>query len=138
MWYYDWNYPKTSAIKTTGGIKAQSKKGFGQSWWAKQWLSALEKFTDTSRLARGRTYARKGQVLSIDIQKGEILARVQGSQVKPYRVKIAHSILSLKDWEYIMSNKTLFSIVNDRSASRFLDIAFGDSSNKRKKWLEGK
>lgn len=46
--------------------------------------------------------------------------------------------LSLKDWEYVMSNKTLFSIISDRSANKFLDIAFGDSSGKRKLWLEGK
>jgi len=46
--------------------------------------------------------------------------------------------LSLKDWEYVMNNKTLFMILEDRSANRFLEIAFGDSSNKRKKWLEGK
>jgi topoisomerase-4 subunit B len=46
--------------------------------------------------------------------------------------------LSLKDWEYVMENKTLFSIINDRSASKFLDIAFGDSAKKRKIWLEGK
>lgn len=46
--------------------------------------------------------------------------------------------LSLKDWEYVMSHKIFFSIITDRSASKFLDIAFGDSSNKRKKWLEGK
>ena len=46
--------------------------------------------------------------------------------------------LSLKDWEYIMDNKTLFSIINDRSSAKFLDIAFGDSSLKRKRWLEGK
>jgi DNA gyrase/topoisomerase IV subunit B len=46
--------------------------------------------------------------------------------------------LSLKDWEFVMENKTLFSIINDRSASKFLDIAFGDSAKKRKVWLEGK
>jgi len=46
--------------------------------------------------------------------------------------------LSLKDWEYVMSNKTLFSIINDRSAEKFLEIAFGDSANKRKAFLEGR
>jgi len=45
--------------------------------------------------------------------------------------------LSLKDWEYVMDNKTLFSIINDRSAGKFLDIAFGDNANRRKKWLQG-
>lgn len=46
--------------------------------------------------------------------------------------------LSLVDWEYVMNNKILFSLVNDRSARKYLDIAFGNSSDKRKKWLEGK
>jgi DNA gyrase/topoisomerase IV subunit B len=46
--------------------------------------------------------------------------------------------LSLDDWENVMKNKILFSIIDDRSADRFLDIAFGDASSKRKKWLEGK
>ena len=43
--------------------------------------------------------------------------------------------LSMNDWEYVMSNKMLFQIVKDRSANKYLDIAFGDSSLKRKKWL---
>ena len=45
--------------------------------------------------------------------------------------------LSSEDWENVMKNKILFSVINDRSANRFLDIAFGDSSAKRRKWLEG-
>jgi DNA gyrase/topoisomerase IV subunit B len=45
--------------------------------------------------------------------------------------------LSPEDWENVMKNKILFSVINDRSANRFLDIAFGDSSAKRRKWLEG-
>lgn len=44
--------------------------------------------------------------------------------------------LNIEDWENVMKNKILFSVINDRSASRFLEIAFGDSSEKRKKWLE--
>jgi len=43
--------------------------------------------------------------------------------------------LSISDWEHVMSNKVFFKIVKDRSSDKFLEIAFGDSSNKRKKWL---
>jgi len=43
--------------------------------------------------------------------------------------------LSLSDWEYVMNNKLLFSIINDRSAKKYLDIAFGDNAKKRKEWL---
>jgi hypothetical protein len=43
--------------------------------------------------------------------------------------------LSVRDWEYVMNNKTLFSIIDDSNASKFLDIAFGDNANRRKTWL---
>ena len=46
--------------------------------------------------------------------------------------------LDMDDWKWVMTNKLLFNIVEDRSANKFLDIAFGDSSKKRKEWLEGK
>ena len=45
--------------------------------------------------------------------------------------------LDLEDWEWVMQNKVLFEIVEDRSANKFLDIIFGDSPKKRKEWLEG-
>lgn len=41
-----------------------------------------------SRLTRGRAYARKGQVVTLDVTPGEVCASVQGSRVKPYRVTI--------------------------------------------------
>lgn len=46
--------------------------------------------------------------------------------------------LSMDDWEWVMNNKKFFKIKSDRSAKRYMDIAFGDSSKKRKKWLQGK
>ncbi len=45
--------------------------------------------------------------------------------------------LNEDDWNYVMKNKILFQIIDDRSSKKFLDIAFGESSSKRKKWLEG-
>ena len=44
--------------------------------------------------------------------------------------------LNPDDWEHVMHNKIFFQIVDDRSAKKFLDIAFGDSATKRKVWLE--
>lgn len=46
--------------------------------------------------------------------------------------------LSEDDWSYVMKNKMLFSISDDRSASKFMEIAFGESVLLRKRWLEGK
>ncbi len=43
--------------------------------------------------------------------------------------------LSMKDWVYVMNNKTIFQLIQDRSADKYLNIAFGPSAEKRKKWL---
>ena len=71
-WY---SYPKSKPRKPADGIKAQSKK-FGQTWWSGKWIAALERLVDTGRLSRGRSYARSGQVLNIDIQPGLVTSRV--------------------------------------------------------------
>ena len=46
--------------------------------------------------------------------------------------------LSIQDWEMIMSERKMFKIRIDRSAGKYMDIAFGNSADKRKKWLEGR
>ena len=86
-------------IKPTGGIKAQSKRGaFGETWWAKRWISTLESFNIGERLNRGKTYARGGQVLSIDIAKGQVKSKVQGSFDDPYKITIKLKELDAASW----------------------------------------
>ena len=76
-------------IAVQDGIKARSKRGaFAKQWWAQRWISVLEGFNLGARLQRGRSYARGGQVLGIDVQPGRVEARVQGSRRDPYRVAI--------------------------------------------------
>lgn len=43
--------------------------------------------------------------------------------------------LSLEDWEWVMSNKQLISIEESADSAEKLEMAFGDSSELRKKWL---
>ena len=89
-------------IQVQGGIRAGSKRGaFGNSWWAKRWLQTLEEFQIGNRLARGRSYARRGQVMSIDVQPGGVTAKVQGSRKRPYNVRIEVRTITLADWERI-------------------------------------
>ncbi len=109
--YYDYFEPSRPR-EAKGGIKSQSKRGtFGQSWWARRWISVLESFNIGARLGRGRSYARKGQVLSINIDKGKVTATVQGSRARPYKVKIKVEPLSMADWERLaedLSNQAIF------------------------------
>ncbi len=107
---WDW-YFKPKPRKPADGIKAQGKK-FGQTWWSGKWLAALERLVDSARLGRGRSYARSGQVLNIDIQPGRIDSRVQGSAPRPYKVKIEIAPLSEKDWQRVadaMSEQAIFA-----------------------------
>lgn len=101
------------AIKARGGIKAQTKRGqFGLSWWAKRWVEVLESFDIGSRLSRGRSYARKGQVLAIEITKGFVEAKVQGSFPKPYSVTIKVKLLPESDWKKLaasLSTQAIFA-----------------------------
>ena len=100
MWN-DWDRFKPSKPRAAkGGIKAQSKQGkFGESWWAKRWIGVLESFNIGARLGRGRSYARSGQVLEIQIGKEEIRAKVQGSRPRPYDVTIRIKAIPPGDWE---------------------------------------
>jgi uncharacterized Zn finger protein/superfamily II DNA or RNA helicase len=84
-----WYYPPTTPREVKGGIKAQSRRGgFAGKWWGKRWLETLESFSIGARLSRGRSYARSGQVARLNIEEGELTARVQGSRKTPYKVTI--------------------------------------------------
>ncbi|MDS4022484.1 MAG: SWIM zinc finger family protein [Candidatus Competibacter sp.] len=98
MGYYDY-YEPSRPRQVSGGIKAQSQRGdFASRWWAKRWIAVLESFNIGARLGRGRSYARQGQVLDIQIAPGEVKARVQGSRPRPYQVGIQLKPLSPADW----------------------------------------
>src|SRR5207302_247334 len=69
-------------------------------------------FSMGSRLTRGRGYARQGQVASIDVEPGVVKAKVQGSQPRPYNVKIQLKPLADRDWERVidaMAAQALFA-----------------------------
>jgi uncharacterized Zn finger protein len=111
--WHDWNqFPTSKTREAKGGIRAQSKRGsFGQSWWSKRWIAVLEGFQLGSRLQRGRTYARRGQVLSISVDWGVVSASVQGSRLEPYQVRIHVKALSKADWRKlaaVVSGQAIF------------------------------
>jgi uncharacterized Zn finger protein len=111
--WYDYPFFKPSIPRETkGGIKSQSKRGtFGETWWARRWIAVLESFNIGARLGRGRSYARRGQVVSIEIEKGMVTAKVQGSRPKPYNIKLQVKTLSTADWQKLaktLSRKAIF------------------------------
>jgi uncharacterized Zn finger protein len=95
-------FPPSRPRKAEGGIKARSKRGpIGEQWWSRRFIDVLESFGLQTRLTRGRNYARSGQVLNLDIGTGHVTAAVQGSRVKPYRVRLTVDPLTVRQWRRV-------------------------------------
>lgn len=74
-----------------------------KSWWGKAWCDNLEKYADyQSRLGRGKRYVRNGSVIDLQIQKGKITARVQGTRKTPYKTEIRISPLTEEKCQAIL------------------------------------
>jgi uncharacterized Zn finger protein len=96
----DW--PPAKPIRVDGGIRARSKRGaIGEQWWSRRFISVLESYGMSGRLARGRSYARAGQVLDFELSQGKVTARVQGSRVRPYQVRIGVLPLTTAQWRRV-------------------------------------
>jgi uncharacterized Zn finger protein len=82
-----------------GGLKARSTRGaIAQTWWSGRFIAVLESIIVGGRLERGRNYARRGQVISMDVTAGLVSALVQGSRVQPYRVRIGLDAFGQPEW----------------------------------------
>ncbi|MEY4905968.1 MAG: hypothetical protein RLZZ292_3783, partial [Bacteroidota bacterium] len=65
-----------------------ARNSYGNTYWGEQWLNSLTKIDNSNRLPRGKSYANKGSVKSIEINKNVIEAKVQGSVPRPYKITI--------------------------------------------------
>ena len=110
--YWDSSYYTPSEPKEVkDGVRLQSSK-IGATWWSKRWIHLLEGFGWSNRLARGKKYARRGQVINFEIQAGVIKAQVQGTTSEPYSISIRIKKFSNGEWEQaikIISSQAIFS-----------------------------
>ncbi|MER0476844.1 SWIM zinc finger family protein [Streptomyces sp. Edi2] len=83
---------------------ARGRRSFAETWWGNAWVDALEGpvRSATGRLARGRTYARAGNVGEITVTPGRATARVQGSQPAPYRTSMDVPQLTSTEWDLLI------------------------------------
>jgi uncharacterized Zn finger protein len=115
MSWYEWR-PYVSVAerrrKAQAKLKTLKKKGetiapvtidgrtIAKSFWGKSWCDNLERYSDfENRLPRGRTYVRNGSVVDLQIGKGEVVARVAGSEL--YTIKIAITPVKKPHWTSI-------------------------------------
>lgn len=85
--------------KVEGGIQIASTRGpVARTWWSQRFLTVLEQLGVGGRLSRGRTYARAGQIVTLDIAAGGATAQVQGSRPRPYAVRIGVPAFGKQEW----------------------------------------
>lgn len=114
----DYSQPDTKKLQSNAKATAKREAAKGKkmepiringrkivtSWWGEAWCNNLEQYADyESRLDRGKRYVRTGAVVDLKIQRGKVLARVQGRRKAPYKVEIRISPLSEQRCQYAIS-----------------------------------
>lgn len=95
----NWFPPPSKPRAVEGGLAARSKRGaIAQTWWSERFIAVLEDIGMGNRLQRGRSYARKGQIVTLDVDVGSVSAQVQGSRARPYRVRIGLTPYGKAEW----------------------------------------
>ena len=99
-WDDSWQrFSESKPIPVDDGIATSSSRGaMAQQWWSKRFVEVLDTYGLGARMQRGRRYARSGQLLSFEVQAGELLAEVQGSRRTPYRVTVHAPPTSDAQW----------------------------------------
>jgi uncharacterized Zn finger protein len=106
-------------IKIDGRIIAKT-------FWGKAWCENLESYSDfENRLPRGRTYARNGSVVHLEIQPGRISARVSGSEL--YSVEITIASLPDPHWNCVKGQcagqiGSLVELLQGRLSKSVMDV----------------
>ncbi|MFT4286278.1 SWIM zinc finger family protein [Nocardioides sp.] len=94
-----WYPPPAKPRPVADGLKARSRRGkIAQSWWSQRFIDVVESMGMGGRLQRGRRYARQGQVVALDVDAGAVTAIVQGSRVRPYKVRIGAVAFGKEEW----------------------------------------
>jgi uncharacterized Zn finger protein len=95
------------------------------TFWGQSWCDNLERYSDyATRLPRGRSYVRNGAVIDLRITKGEVAAKVMGSQL--YIVKIAIAPVAAASWKGVCRDcagtiDSLVELLQGRLAKNVMD-----------------
>jgi len=90
----------------TGNGRRSEVSDTASNWCSRRWLEQLEKYSHghdaRQRWMRGKVYARRGQVLEIEVGPNGLLAKVQGSRPKPYQVRMELNKLRREAWGRVL------------------------------------
>jgi uncharacterized Zn finger protein len=81
-----------------------------RTWWGQRFIQALESFTDSARLARGRAYATNDRIKSWQRKGGVVSAQIRGN-INPYygvykeplyKTSIAFQSIDAAQWQQLI------------------------------------
>ncbi|WP_027149606.1 SWIM zinc finger family protein [Methylobacter tundripaludum] len=83
---------------------------YAKTWWGQRFIAALEGFTDSGRLARGRSYSTDNRIKQWLLQKGKVDAKLRGNtnpyygvyKEPTYKVSVQMTHLSEVQWQKII------------------------------------
>ncbi len=110
------DHPKAVYGKENPVLKSR-RGAVGETWWSKEFIRALERISVSSRLSRGKSYARTGKVSLIEYYPGVVVAEVRGSRSRPYTVSIAFRHYSSEEWESVIDGMAGQAIIAARLLS---------------------
>lgn len=117
-----WYYTPSQPYGVKGGLTAKSKRGdIGTSWWSKDIQEGFLPHSYDSYISRGKNYARRGQVISVRTEEGQVTGYVQGSERTPYKVTVNFGYAE----ENSGHEKALVHYLNENYTS-FLRMLSGD------------
>jgi uncharacterized Zn finger protein len=88
---------------------------FAKTWWGQRFIAALENFTDSGRLQRGRAYSTDNRIKHWILQKGKVDAKMRGN-INPYfgvykeptyNVSVQMTHLSAAEWKKVIQKLSL-------------------------------
>jgi uncharacterized Zn finger protein len=110
-----------------------------KTWWGQNFIDALEGFTDSGRLSRGRSYSGDSRILKFEIHKDGIVTATVRGNVNPYfgvykepkyTIKLQMAAIPDKDWKkavnYLGSKASLVSKLLMNEMPDNIDAAFSD------------
>ena len=105
-------YPAAKPLPADGIATSKQRGAMADNWWSERFVTMLAGYGLGGRMQRGRRYARSGQVLSVEVNPGMLVAQVQGSRRTPYAVTVRCDEPTAKSWaalEAILASQVRFA-----------------------------
>lgn len=87
---------------------------YAKNWWGQRFIAALEDFTDSGRLARGRSYSTDNRIKQWLLKDGKVEAKLRGNinayfgvyKEPTYKVSVQMTHLTQAQWQKIIQKLT--------------------------------